>query len=162
MFRSEPKFQAKYSNVWMRGVFRPDPKFLAIFTNLDAWGFFSQDPISWRYFPGQMRCPFQSEPKFLATFSRLNARRFSVRTKTSGDIPQFKCEVFVGQGRNSWRYLPICLRGVLGSYPKCLAVFSDLNAMCVSARTEILGGFSQFKCEALFRKNQRFWRYFPV
>ena len=107
VFRPEPKFQAKYSNVWMRGVFRPDPKFLAIFTNLDAWGFFSQDPISWRYFPGQMRCPFQSEPKTLATFPRMNARLFSARTKIPCDIFKFECEVLFGQDRNSWPRVPV-------------------------------------------------------
>ena len=170
----------QYLPVRIQGVCRSGPKCLAVFTDLDARCLSIRNKI-----PGnicQCKCEafLWSEPKPLAIFRRLNARRFSARTKIPGDIYQIecaafsartaiagetsqsKCGAFVGQDRNSWRYLPICLRGVFRSYPKCLAVFSDLGAMCVSVRTEILGGFSQFKCEALFRESRRFWRYFPV
>ena len=109
-----------------------------------------------------MRGVFLSEPKFLAIFPRLNARRFPVRTEIPGSIPQFKSEVFVGQNRNSWRRVPICLRGVFRSEPESLATFFSLNARCVSVRTEIPGDISQFEREAFFGHTRNSWWYFPV
>ena len=97
-----------------------------------------------------MRGVFRSEPKFLAIFTNLDARRFSVRTKTPGGAPQFKCEAFCRQNRNSRQYLPIWMRGVFRSEPDLLAVFTNLNAKCLSVRTKIPGGMSQFQCEAFW------------
>ena len=120
------------------------------------------------------------EPKFLAAFSEFYARRFSVATEIPDDSFQCKCDVsvsqnriswhsyqkkcgaFVGQDRNSWRYFPVQRRGVCRSEPKSLAVFSDLNAMGYSVRTEIPGGIYQFECEAFCGQNKNPRQYFPV
>ena len=73
-----------------------------------------------------MRGVLQAKSKPLAIFPNLNVRCLSVRTKIPGDISQFGCEVFFGQDQNSWRYLPVKMRGHL-SEPKFLAVFPSLN-----------------------------------
>ena len=98
----------KYLPVKERGVFRSEPKLLAIFTNLHARCSsvrtktpgdisqcecevsVSQNQNSWRYFPVGIRGVCRSGPKFLAIFPSVNAGRFSVRTRTPGDISQFE------------------------------------------------------------------------
>ena len=57
---------------------------------------------------------------------------------------------FFGQNRNSWRYFPGKMRGVFRSEPDLLAVYTNLNAKCLSARTKIPGGMSQFQREAFW------------
>ena len=127
-----------------------------------------------------MRGVFQSGPKFLVVFPSLNARRVSVRTKTSGDMFQFKCEAFFGQNlnpgnsyqskckafcgqvRNSWRYFPVKMRGVVRSEPKFLAIFSSLNARRYSIRTGIRRDISQVKWGAFFGRRQNSWRRFQI
>ena len=139
-----------------------------------------QNRNSWRYVPIRMRGVCRSEAKFLAILTRLNAGYVPARTKIPGGIYQFECEVFsvwskisgdvyqskceasVGQNRNSWQYSPICARGAFRSEPKFLAVFTFLNEMCLSIRTEIPGGISQCKCEEFVGQNQNSWRRFPV
>ena len=127
-----------------------------------------------------MRGIFRSEPELTATFTSLNARRVSNRTKTPGDISQFKCEAFVGQNQNSWqittfscaaffgqnrnfcRRLPIWMRGVFRPEPKLPAIFPSLNARCLSARTKSPGGVLRFECDVFFGQNQNSWRSFPI
>ena len=146
----------------MLGVFRPEPNFLAVVTGLNAGrfsvraeipsdisqlkceAFFGLNQSVWRYFPVWARGLVRSEPEVLAVIPSLNARCFSARTKTSGDISQFKCGASVGQNQNSWRYLPPWMRGVF------------------SVRTAAPGSIYQFGCEACFGRNQDSWRYFPV
>ena len=145
----------------MRGAFRSEPKFLAIFPRLTARR-------------------FQSEPKSLAVFPSLNSRRYSVRTKIPGDIPQFKCEVCVGQNQNPWRYFPVLMRGVFPSGPKSpavfrvltrgvfrsgpifLAIFTGVNARRFSVRTQVPGRFYQFECKVSVSQNRSAWRYLPI
>ena len=111
----------RFSPVSTRGVFRPEPKFLAARSRLNARSFlvrtkipggvpqfeceafFGQNQNSWQYIPVQVRGVFRPDPKFLAIVTCLNARRVSVRTEIPGAFPQFQCEVFVGQSRNSWQ-----------------------------------------------------------
>ena len=95
-----------------------------------------------------------SEPKFLEVFSSLNEGRFPAGAEISvgssqfarevcfgqnrnsrRNIPMCGCEAFFGQTLNSWRYLPIWMRGV---FP---------------VRTQIPGDISQFKLEVLFSQN---------
>ena len=160
----------------MRGVLRPGPKFLAVCSNLNARRlsvrtkapgsihhfecevFVSGNQSLWRYFPVLLRGVSRPEPKFLVMFSSLNARRFAARTKIPGDVFQFDCEAFFGQDRNSWRYLPMRMRGVCRSEPKPPAVFSNLNARCPSVRTEIPSSCSQFKCMVFVGQNQNPWQ----
>ena len=164
----------------MRGVIRPVPKFLAIVTSLNArclsvrteipggiyqYGcelFFAQNRNSWRYFPVWTRGVFRSEPKRLAVFTSLNARLFSARTKIPGGICQFACEASVGRKPSAWRYFPVCMRSVFRAGPELLAIFSSLNARCLSVRTRTPGDVSQFKCEVFVGQNQNSWRYFPI
>ena len=91
-----------------------------------------------------MRGVIQSEPEFLAVFPSLDAMCLSVSAGIPGSIYQFKCEAFVGQHQNSWRYFPV------GS------------ARRFSVRTEMPGGFSQFKCEAFVSPSQCSWLFLPV
>ena len=109
-----------------------------------------------------MRGVFRSEPKFLAEITSSNARRFPASAKIPGGNYPFAREVFVGQNRSSWRYLPIWARGVCRLEPKFLAVFSSLYARCMSARTKFPGSIYQFKCEVLLGRNQNSWRYLPI
>ena len=97
-----------------------------------------------------MRNACQPEPKFLAVFTSLKARRFSVRTNIPGDIYQFECEAFFSQGRNSWRYFPVYMRGVYRPGPKFLPVFTSLNLRRLSVRTKVPGGIFLFLREAFF------------
>ena len=173
----------------MRCVSRPDPKSLAIWTSLNESQFsagakipgginqfeceasFGQDQPFWRnfgqnrnsqqYFPETLGV-FRSEPKRLAICPSLNARCCAVRAKIPGDISQFGCEVFVGQDRNSWRYVPICMRCVLRLEPERLAIFSSVNEGCVSVRTETPGSIYQFEYEALLCQNQSSSQFLPV
>ena len=109
-----------------------------------------------------MRGVFRSEPKFLAKITSSNARRFSASAKIPGGNYQFAREVFVGQNRNCWRYLPIWARGVCRLEPKFLAVYSSLVARCLSARTKFPRSIYQYKCEVLLGQNQSSWRYLPI
>ena len=109
-----------------------------------------------------MRGVFRPEPKFLAKITSSNARRFSASAEIPGGNYPFAREVFVGQNRSSWRYLPIWARGVCRLEPKFLAVFSSLFARCLSARTKFPGSIYQFKCEVLLGQNQNSWRYLPI
>ena len=153
-----------------------------------------------------MRGVRRSEPEFLAMFPSMNSRCLSVGTRFPGDVSQFKCEAFSdrteilgdifqfareafsGQNRKSWQYFPVEMRGVRRSELKFLAAFSGLNARRFSARTEIPGGISLFKCEVFANlvarclsgrtkipggiyqfgcevsvgQNQNSWRYSPV
>ena len=128
-----------------------------------------------------MRGVFRAEPKFLAVFTNLDARSDSARTEIPGDIFQSKCEALSGQNRNSWRYLPICMRGcfrpdpkflakfflvftrrAFRSGPKFLAIFPRLYARCYSVWTEIPGEIYQFKCEACSSQHRNSWQYLPV
>ena len=86
----------------------------------------------------------------------------SVRTKLPGNLPQFRCEAFVCQNRNSSRYLPNWARGVFPSEPKFLAIVTSLNARCFSARAKIRGNISRFKCEAFVSQNRNPGRYLPL
>ena len=88
-----PRFPVK-----TRGVFREGANFLAIFPSLDAWCFSVRTKV-----PGG--------------FSSVSARRFSVRTEIPGDIYQFECEAFFGQDQNSWRRVPVLMRGVCPPEP---------------------------------------------
>ena len=112
----------------------------------ECGAFFCQNRKSWQYLPIRTRGVFQSEPEFLAVFPSLNARRFSIKTnlnarrvsvrnKKPGGISQCECEAFFGQNQNSWRYFPVCMRGVFRPEPKFLAAFTSLNARCLSVRT---------------------------
>ena len=109
-----------------------------------------------------MRGVFRSDPKFLAVFPSLGARLFSVRTKIPGGICQFACEVSVGQKQSAWRYFPVCMRSVFRAGPELLAIFSSLNARCLSVRTRTPGDVSQFTCEVFVGQSQNSWRYFPI
>ena len=120
-FSGQNRNSWRYFPVKTRGVYRPEPKFLAIFTNLvsrsysvrteipggisqlKCEAFFSQNRNPRQYCPVNMRGVCRSEPDFPAVFSSLCARRYSVRTKTPGDISQYKCVACVGQNQNSWR-----------------------------------------------------------
>ena len=95
-----------------------------------------------------MRGFFRSEPKSLAVFTNSNARSYSVRTRIPGDIFQFEFVVLFSQNPSSWQYLPVRIQGVCRSGPKCLAVFTDLDARCLSIRNKIPGDICQCKCEA--------------
>ena len=86
----------------------------------------------------------------------------SGRSAIPGGIPQFECEAFVGQARNSWRKLLVFMRIVFRSGPKFLAIFSRLNARCLSIRTEIPGSICQFKRELCFGQDRNPWQYSPV
>ena len=86
----------------------------------------------------------------------------SVRTKLPGNLPQFRCEAFVCQNRNSSRYLPNWARGVFPSEPKFLVIVTSLNARCFSARAKIRGNISRFKCEAFVSQNRNPGRYLPL
>ena len=125
----------------MRGDFRPEPKFLAVV---------------------KIRGVTRSQPKFLALFTGLGARRFSVRTKTPGETYQSECEAFFGQNQNSWRRFPVKMRRIRLPELKFPAVLRNLNARCLSVRTEIPGDMFQFNCEAFFGQNQNSWQCFPV
>ena len=134
----------------MGGVFRPRPKFLSVLSSLRARcvsvrteipgeifqceceAFIGQTRNSWRYLPIWM------------------CEGFSVRTQFPGDISQVKCDVLFSQNQSPWRLFPGRMRGFFRPEPKFLAIFSNSNARCCLVRTEILGGVSQFKCEAFF------------
>ena len=171
----------------MRGALRPEPKILAIFPSLNARSFSvrTKIPGSFCQFRCEVRTKIRSEPKSCAIFPSLCAMGFSVRTEIPEKFPQFArqalfgqtgCELcfarspnfwryvhaFFGQNQNSWRYFPICMRGVCRSEPKFLAVLPGLDAGCSSVGTRIPGGVSQFKCEVFVGRNQKSWRYFPV
>ena len=85
-----------------------------------------------------MRGVFQTEPKSPATFPKLNATRFSVRTEIPGNVPQFAREAFPGEipGNMSRFKCEVFFR----PEPIFLAIFPNMNARCVSGRTEIPGG----------------------
>ena len=109
-----------------------------------------------------MRGVFRSEPKSLAIFFSLNTRRVSARTKIPCGVSQFECEALFGRNQNSWRYVPIWIRGAFWSEPKFLVIFTNLGARRFSVRTEIPGVLSQFECEVFVGQSQYSWRYFPV
>ena len=170
----------RYLPVWMRGFSRPGPKSQAVFANSHARrlsvgnqvpgdisqcaceAFFGQGQNSWRYFLVWMRDVCRSEPELLATFPSLNARCLSVRTKTPGDISQFGRSVVFSQNRNSWRRFPVHMWGVIQSEPGFLAAFPNLNAGCLSVRTQCPGNTYQFKCGAFFSQDPLSWRYFSI
>ena len=108
-----------------------------------------------------MRGVFRSEPEFLAKITSSNARRFSASAEIPGGNYQFAREVFVGQNRNSWRYLPIWARGVCRLEPKFLAVFPNVGARRYSVRTQIPGVNYQVGREAFFGENRNSWRNIP-
>ena len=152
----------RFCPVCARGVFRSEPKFLAKYSSVNARRLSARPEI-----PGdiyQFGCVrvFQSGPNFLVIFPRSNAMSFSVRTKVPGDFPQDECEAFFGQNQNSLRYFQIRMRGVVWSGPKFLAACPSLNAKRFLVRTEIPGDISQFEFAASFGQNQNPWRRFPV
>ena len=138
------------------------PEFPGAVFRFECEAFVCQNQNSSRRFPNLTRCVFQSQPKFLAIVSSLNATCSSVRTEFRGSSFQRNAGGFVGQDQNSSRYFPVQMRGVCRSETNSLAVFSDLNAMGFSVRTEIPGGIYQFECEAFCGQNQNPRRYFPV
>ena len=170
----------RYLPIWMRGECRSEPKFLAMFSSVNARRFSVRTQIpgnsyhfacelfagqnrnSWRYFPILMRVVCRSEPEFLAVCSCSRARCPSVRTIIPGDISQFTYGAFFGQRRNSWRYVPICMRGACRSELKLLGTFPSLNARGFSVRAKVPGGVFQFKCDAFYGQNENPWQYFPV
>ena len=105
---------------------------------------------------------FSARTEILAIYPSLNARRFSVRTKVPGNSYQFGCDVFVGEGRNSWRYFLVRMQGVMMSEPKFLEVFPSLNGRRFSAEAEISVGSVQFAREVCFGQNRNSWRNIPV
>ena len=126
VFVGQNRFPWQYLPVLMRGVCRSELKFLAILPNFDAWRFSVKTKIPGDSYQFGRVAFFRSEPKFRGNY-------------------QFECEVFVGQNRNSWRYLPSWMRGVCRSEPRFLAMFPSLNAKGYSARTGIPGDIPQFK-----------------
>ena len=126
----------------MRGVLRSEPKFSAVFSSFNA------------------TC-LSVRTRHLAIFSYLEARGSSARTKVPGSSYQFECEALFGQNENSWRYVPIRLRGAFRSEPKSPAVFPSLNAGRVSVGTKIPGDIYQIEFEGLFGQNSDSWRIFP-
>ena len=183
----------RYFPLWARGVFRSEPEVLAICPSLNAGRLSARTKIpgksyqfeceaflgptrnSWRFFPIWARGACRSEPKFLAAFPSFNARRFSVRTKGSGDpekflagakvpggIYQFECEARFGRDQNPWQYSLMRLRGFFQTAPKFLAVFSSLNARRFLVRTEIPVDTYQSKCGVSVCRNQISQQYVSV
>ena len=109
-----------------------------------------------------MRGVFASGPKIPAIFSNFNARRFSVRTELPGDIYQFECEAFFGQNQSPWRYLPIRMLGVILSEPEFLAIFSSLNSLRFSVRTQVPGSIYQLESKVFVGQDRNAWRYSPI
>ena len=108
-----------------------------------------------------MRGAILSEPKLLAVCPSLSETLFSAGAKIPGGSFQFGCGAVFGQNRNSWRYLPMCLRGVIRSEPKSLAVCTNVNARRFSASAEIPGKCYQSKCEVCCGQNSNSRRYVP-
>ena len=176
VFRSEAKRLAVFSSLNARCV-SVRTKFPGGIFQFEFEVFVGQDQNSWRFLLVQMGGVCRSGPKFLAIFPSLNTRCLSVRTKIPGgifqyecdvrteipgEISQFKCEAFFAQNRNSWRYLPVGIRGVCRSGQKRLAIVTSLNARCCSVRAEVPGSSPQFRCEVFVSQNQISWQRLPV
>ena len=136
-------------------MFRPEPELLAVFTSVTAGCFSVRTEIPGDNFRNRNAGCVPARTEMIGGIYQVECEVFSARTEIPGDIAQSKREASVGQNRNSWRYVPIRMRGVCRSEAKFLAILTRLNAGYVPARTKIPGGIYQFECE-VFRSGTKF------
>ena len=152
----------------MRGVCRSEPKPPAILPGVNKGCLSARTKTPGGAFQFGDIYQFGCEAFFVQNQSSLQitslgARLYSVRTHIPGDNFQFKWEAFFCvRGQISWQNSPMCLRGVIQSEPKPLAIVASLNARSLSARTKIPGDNYHSKCGVYVRQNQNPQKYFPI